>query len=145
MLANMMGGKLRFAGIVFGCCLGTALPGCLGHRSGGSGGWLAENNYFFSLKSPSVKETDSAKLDADRSVTEAKPELLPWRSRLKGYRLGARLARGRDSAPDQHLPGTVATSANDAPATPSLENGELQFPAGVESLSVRSRPDIMVD
>ena len=172
MLPNMMGGKLRFTGIVFGCCLWTTVPGCLGHRTGQSS-WIPVNNHFSWLQSHSTKDADvdlrdvhSAEPKSDRSVADDKPELLAWRSRLKGYRLGARLAHSRDwlrdRHPDQTIPSTSThqtahgsltaspiPSADDSPADevpmPSLENGELQLPVSVGLLPQRIRPDLAVD
>jgi hypothetical protein len=158
----MMGGKLRFAGIVLGCCLATALPGCISHRSGGGNdGWLAQRNYFSwsGPKSPAAKESTASQDGNSRSVAEVKPELLPWRSRLRGYHLGARFAHGHEQPLEESMADsstspsrsklTTAKASEDTPTaalpTPSLENGELQLPATVGSRPERSRPDIVVE
>ncbi len=167
MVPNMMGGNIRFAGIILGCCLWTAAPGCVGPRSGQVGhGWMAAMNPLSWSSSPTVAKTESADADEQLAATESKPELLPWRSRLKGYRLGARLARSRESdseddasetaevastrKSDSPTPAKLVSHESDGPSsddrmTPSLENGELQVPGSVRLLPEKSRPDIVVD
>jgi hypothetical protein len=160
----MRGGKLRFAGIVFGCCLGTALTGCVWHRSDG---WLADQHILprFSPSPTSIKDSVVAHRADHRSTTESKPELLPWRSRLKGYHLGARLARDRNAVSEQSptasvekkTPSPISTRestrsmiepdsfSQSTSDSPSLENGELRLPADVGSAPDRGCPDVVVE
>jgi hypothetical protein len=77
--------RAKSAAFILGCCLLTAFPGCAFHRTSEGfvlcGHWTLERN----RESPG-----SAAIEA-----EAGPELLPWRSRLKGLRLGSRLFHAR--------------------------------------------------
>ena len=174
MLPNMRGGKLRFTGIVVGCCLWTVAPGCVSqHGTLTDQARLSVSNHLAWLQSHVAKTPDSQPHNANSTepivehlVVDNKPELLPWRSRLRGYRLGARLARGRESDHDSHLDQTIAyssvnettrkprsrsliasadDSSEDERPTPSLENGELQLPVSIGLLPQRGRPDLMVN
>lgn len=174
MLPNMRGLKLHFTGIVVGCCLWVAAPGCQSQQGTLSDqSWLSVSNHFAWLQPHGAKNPDSHPHNAhsaepivDQLVADDKPELLPWRSRLRGYRLGARLARGRESDHNLHLDQTIAyssmyettrkprarsliASADDSSVderpTPSLENGELQLPVSISLLPNRGRPHLMVD
>ena len=109
-------------GVLLRCCLLVVISGCSFHRTDHGfvlrgGHWTLERN----RQSP------------DLSAPEAsdKPESLPWRSRLKGYRLGARIFRGRGSGGDAALP--------------SASLGELQLPDSVLPLPEAKRPDLVVD
>ena len=98
---------MRLTGVLIGCCLLAATSGCLFQRppDGSIFGnpWLQTCDHAPWLKFRSAKDADTRNPDADsyaadKGDSEAdKPELLPWRSRLKSYRLSARLARGRES------------------------------------------------
>lgn len=99
----------------------AVLSGCSFHRTAHgfvlrSGQWSLERN----------------RVSPDLSVGEAseRPEVLPWRSRLRGYRL-ARIFRDRDSA-------------GEAPAS-SQGVEEPHIPQGVIPLSGTSRPDLVVE
>jgi hypothetical protein len=97
--------------IVAGCCLLAAATGCHFHR--------ANHGYAVrSLESPEYDDSvrlaagTNAPLKADEAVaspsqangtTVSKPEVLPWRSRLRGYRLAGRIFRHEESA--TYLPG----------------------------------------
>jgi hypothetical protein len=105
-----------------GCCLTAAVPGCSFHHTAHgfvlrSGQWSLERNR--ESPDPSAKEASD------------KPEVLPWRSRLKGYRLGARIFHGRESAGEA--------------STPSQSVEELQLPDSVLPLPEPKRPDLVVD
>lgn len=60
-----------------------------------------------------------------------RPELLPWRGRLQGYRLGARVFRGRESGGDALMP--------------SVKPGEQPNPGDIAPLPEPKRPDVVVD
>ena len=171
----MRGRKTKIAGIVFGCGLLAATSGCSFHRTGhgfvvGSQ-WSLEYNRTPWLTFRSADGVDPGddpsdlKLADDDSVAK-RPELLPWRSRLKGYRFGARIFRGRSSMPDQHDPQRstpllarlLPTKPPPAPtATPSdnseeddsrplaSEADEIQLPTHFDPLPEPSRPDLVVN
>ncbi len=111
----------RLAGVVFGCCLAAAISGCSFHRTAHGfvlrgGHWSLEHN----REGPDTSARDASE----------KPETLPWRSRLKGYRL-ARVLHGWDSA------GEVSASAEAAE--------DVRVPDRVFPLPEAKRPDLVVE
>ena len=141
----MTGGKGRFAGIVLGCCLGVAAGGCACHRTGH--GFVVGSRWSleYSTQAPrfsfrSAKGADGGRTESDQSPAVAnKPELLPWRSRLKGYRLGARIFHGGESSDSANPPGMAIASSSKTPP--------LALPPVADTVSSdgSSRPDVAVD
>jgi hypothetical protein len=106
----------------FACCLLAAAPGCAFHRTEHgfvlrSGHWTLERN----REDP----------DSRPQVAAEKPELLPWRNRLKGYRLGSRIFPGRQSAGEAQASETAS--------------GDLELPDSEARRSEPNRPDLVVE
>ena len=90
-------GCLRHA--LFGCCLLAAASGCQFHRTGR--GFVIQGEPWSLVfdrgcaaeagESPPCKNCSRIADVSSADQAAVKPELLPWRSRLKGYRLAARL------------------------------------------------------
>jgi hypothetical protein len=143
----MMGGKLRFVGIMLWCCLGTALPGCIAHRPFlGERGWVAD---FPRFRTDASATDTAASKDGRSSVAESKPELLPWRNRLRD-RLEARFGRGRDAAVDDSAHAIAAKTSSHLRdeanwSGSSLEDGAIQIPEMVASRPERTRPDFVIE
>jgi hypothetical protein len=111
--------------IVLGCCLLAAISGCSFHRT--SQGFVLHNDHW-SLE----HYRESPELAAvETPETPEKPELLPWRSRLKGYHLGSRIFHGRQSV--------------DEASTPATSFGELATPDSAPPVPNSKRPDLVVD
>ena len=112
----------RLAGVVLGCCLLAAISGCSFHRTAHGfilhgGRWSLDHHR--ENRDPAAKEAS------------AKPEVLPWRSRLKGYRLGARIFHERDPA---------------AETPPPAKNADgLPLPDSVLLPPDPKRPDLVLD
>lgn len=165
-----MGGKLLFCGIIVGCCLVTALSGCAAPQTSLSNLWLANGNPFSWFDSRAGKEkaktspalSGSTRIDGDLSSSDEKPELFAWRNRLKGYRLGGRLARAKDSDADRELHEASETSSTELARrethkrsgkktdeeerpTPSISNGALRLPMGFHNSPENIRPDFHLD
>jgi hypothetical protein len=176
MVPNMRGSSLRYFGMVLGCCLWTAISGCSWQRGAISTvqSWMPGGGHLAGQKTPATKKiADTQSVAArrsesviDESAPNDKPELLAFRSRMKGYRLGARLARGSEADSDSQSDQMVAYSTtheakrkplskllgvekNDAVEeerlNPSLDNGELQMPVSVGVLPRAGRHDPMID
>ena len=85
--------------------------------------WSLEcNNHVPWLTFRSARDADCCKPNggcgkgSEISCSAAdKPELLPWRSRLKGYRLGSRIFHGRESTDEEHPGEPAATSSTRVP------------------------------
>ena len=103
---------MRVAGIVVGCCLAVAISGCACHRTGHgfvlSSPWSLEYNRshapwlaFRSAKDPPCDTRNSDCVVTDKGGVVSQPDVLPWRSRLKGYHLGVRIFRGAESTGEQ--------------------------------------------
>jgi hypothetical protein len=145
MVANMWGKKIRFAGILVGCCLWVATCGCgrdrQATRNDSRSLWSLSGGHPFWQKPSSVEKNNSDQADRHPAQTdtlaqtsvdgpsdtkqfsgEGKPELLPWRSRLKSFRAGARMAREREAA-----------------------SSDAQHPATVGMPPDSRRPDLVVD
>jgi len=94
----------------------VAAAGCCLHRTGTNvEGGSAAAGHAIATDSDAVGEKPAkSSLGAD-GQTAGKPELLPWRSRLKGCRLGVRLFHGQESPSAETAlappPEPVATSA----------------------------------
>jgi hypothetical protein len=166
-LPNVMGGKLRLAGFVVGCCLWAAASGCLCHRTPDGFAFgnqvSVEYSHFPWLKFRSAQDANSP--NPNTGSVAANPELLPWRSRLKGHRLGARAAHERETTGDQYAYETAATPAAKTPPsepsivptsalsddaqpaspTPSTKADVLQLPVSVGRLPESNRPDLVID
>jgi hypothetical protein len=113
---------IRNAQIIVGCCLLAAVSGCAFHRT----------DQGFVLRSPHWSlEHYRESPDSSKEETPDNPELLAWRSRLKGYHLGSRIFHGRQSV--------------DEAATPETSSGELQSPDTAPPVPQSNRPDLVVD
>jgi hypothetical protein len=118
-----MGGVVSLEGtkcarIVLGCCLLAAISGCTFHRTSQgfvlqSAHWSLEHN----RESPEFAEKENSD----------KPELLAWRTRLKGYHLGSRIFHGGEAS---------------APATGA---DGVQMPVIAQPIPESRRPDLVVD
>jgi hypothetical protein len=76
---------------------------------------------------PNQNTSDGQSPASDKSrLAQGKPELLPWRSRLKGYRLGSRIFSGKTSAESSE---NAAVANEDPPETlppaPPLAAGKV--------------------
>ena len=69
--------------------------------------------------------------DTTEKETSDKPELLAWRSRLKGYHFGSRIFHGRESVGEA--------------STPATSSDELQTPESAPPVPDSKRPDLVVD
>ena len=137
----------RLVCILAGCCLLVAPLGCSFHRTErgfvvGSQ-WSLEYNHVPWLAFRSANDADcdhgdgnpvagnaekSAESDAPSAQKVAgKPELLPWRGRLRGYRLGARIFRKNEPI-EQQTP-SAEMAARDCPNFRVSENGTVPFDA----------------
>jgi len=130
---KLCGGKrLRYA--VAGCCLLLAATGCRFHQTGR--GFIVRGQWSLECECKDIPRLSFAADQSDNPSIEqsqAKPELLRWRIRRRGYRLAARLF-GRSEDP------------NDATQSALSEQvGELQLPNGVLPLPERRRPDLVLD
>jgi hypothetical protein len=83
--------------------------------------------------------TPSVSPDSPTQIA-GKPELLPWRSRLKGCRVGARIFQGKEAA-------SPATAEAPAKATSPVPHGEpgqasaADSERATESTSAEPRPE----
>jgi len=108
--------------MIAGCCLLAVASGCSFHRT----------EHGFILRSGQWSlERNSERPEPAAAAASEKPELLPWRSRLKGYRLGSRILHGRESA--------------ETTATPPTNLGGVQPPGGRPADSASNRPDLVAD
>ena len=114
-------GTSRVAAIL-GCCLAAMISGCSFHRTGD--GFVLRSNHW-SLEHHRDGPAPSATQAPDR------PELLPWRNRLKGYRLGGRIFHTHESA------AKAEATATDSVETPAADS--ISFPP--EPI----RPDLVVE
>jgi hypothetical protein len=164
--------------LLLGCCLLAVAPGCCVHRTGHgfiiSSQWSLEYRHTPWLTCRSANDADCTTCEegcskgVENSAAQAadRPELLPWRSRMKGYRLGDRLFRGRESTGGQHIaelatmppsralpvkPPPVPAAGpsddsegNDHPASSAKASG-LELPNSVGSHPEPDRPDLVVD
>jgi hypothetical protein len=136
------------------CSVTVAAAGCCLHRTGTNAehGNVAAG-YAIATDCGAVGEKPSKSSLCWDDQAAGKPELLPWRSRLKGCRLGARLFHGRDSTSSETAltppPEPVATSSDDSKAdnNPSLSaRADHQQPPGQVAPSLESnKPDPVVD
>jgi hypothetical protein len=114
--------RTTIAGTVLGCCLLAAATGCSFHRT----------EHGFILRSGQwTLERNSQPLDAAAAPASEKPELLPWRNRLRGYRFGSRIFHGRDSADTVAMPSTAPDDSRPSEAKPT------DLPS--------NRPDLVID
>ena len=145
---------MRVAGtLLLACCLMATSAGCSFQRTGrgfilGSQ-WSLEYRHvpWLAFRSgDAVQRQDDAPSDGWQAD---KPELLPWRSRLR-ERLGSRLFHERDAVGESSLPETiVAGAANHEPvafgeAEPPAGN-EVGVPQRIGMLPQSDRPDLVVD
>jgi hypothetical protein len=112
----------RKARIVLGCCLLAAVSGCSFHRT--SQGFVLRNDHW------SLEHFREAPELAEKETPD-KPELLAWRSRLKGYHLGSRIFHGRESAGES--------------STPATSSDEPHVPGSAPRDSESKRPDLVAD
>ena len=171
---NVIGGKKRLIGTFLGCFLGLAASGCSLHRAGQ--GQVSGSQWTPSwLMSRSAQNADACAADCGcggiqrdcivsqrASIAADKPELLPWRSRLRGYRLGSRLGRGRGSVDEDYavepaaLPSTEMPAAEQAPlpsghlargedSSPAAKPTSVDVPDPVAARPEPMRPDIVVE
>ena len=80
------------------CCLLATAAGCAFHRT--EHGFVLRSNHW-------LLEHNRESLDLPAQAAAEEPETLPWRSRLKGYRLGSRMFQGRQSVGEPELPDNV--------------------------------------
>jgi hypothetical protein len=180
--------KMKSIGLLFlGCCLMTAAAGCSIHRTAQGLAFDSHWSLGCSRHAPwitlrSTKDADcgdgqrgcatasdcginnaeSAKSPASLSDSQlsGKPEVLPWRSRLKGYRLGARIFRGKESSPETAAgssaektqlipPPELIIPPEDFPKTPSRtsasKSGQRQPSGTVAELREPTKPDPVVE
>ncbi len=78
--------RMFCAQIVVGGCLLMAFAGCSFHRT--AGGFILRGGCWTLERNREVHEPP-------QQTAMNEPESLPWRSRLHGYRLGARIFRNR--------------------------------------------------
>jgi len=188
---SMVWGRTTFAGpALLGCCLLLTASGCALHRTDRglvlSSQWSLELNRtpwlaFRANKDVGYSLSEGKQGTAkslDRPMTSeewaaSRPELLPWRSRLKEHRLASRLFHRKDGAKEMQHPGeaaavvaakspqmppasqtptvpastAVTTAEFEADALPaSVTNDcELQIPDQAGSLPEINRPDLVVD
>jgi hypothetical protein len=116
------------------CCLLAAVAGCQFHRTGHGfiirgQPWSLEFNRGDAPAADCQDACDGCARGSAPAADQpaAKPELLPWRSRLKGYRLAARFFRHDES------------DAQDSPA------GELESPSPGFSAPEPRRPDFVLE
>ena len=113
--------------VLLGCCLLAAASGCQFHRTGH--GFIIQGQPWSLIfdrgceaetGDPSSCEGCSRNPAASSArQAAAKPELLPWRSRLKGYRLAARIfhhgeSDGQESPDKAAVPRKSANSTRTA-------------------------------
>lgn len=141
--------------LLLGCCLMAASAGCSFQRTGrgfilGSQ-WSLEYRHvpWLAFRSgDAVLGQDETSIH-DQQVAD-KPELLPWRSRLR-ERFGSRLFHGRDAAGDSSLTETImADAANHEPAAfgeaePPPTHDEIDAPHSIRTLPQSDLPDLAVD
>jgi hypothetical protein len=126
-------GCLRQA--LVGCCLLAAASGCHFHRTGhgfiiGGRPWSLEfdRGCTASADGESACPSCASNFTPSDDQAAAKPELLPWRTRLKGCRLAARIFHRGES---------------DGQESPKV--GELELPnKGLPSPEPR-RPDLVLE
>ena len=164
---------MRLTDALIACCLLAATSGCLLQRppdgSIFSNPWLQASDHapWLKFRSATATATDADSYAAEKGGSTAdKPELLPWRSRLKSYRLGTRLARGQEStsnpdsseiaatpgetrppleAPPVPTPATPDDTRANGGRVPATETAKLQLPASVGLRPESNRPDFVVD
>lgn len=142
---------------------GATFMGCTFHRTGhgfvvGSQ-WSLEYNRLAWLKFRSGNDAVTTLEPGQKTVvaTERQTELHPWRSRLKGYRLGSRIFhdRGADSPPfdEQAIALTSKTppeppadvKASKADSLVSSEHGETPDSTVADRRVGQRRPDPAID
>jgi len=155
---------------VASCCLLVAATGCHLHRTGHGyilrGQWSLEcgDTGFVSAKGVNG-QCENCSASPACPTEQTKPELLPWRTRLK-TRLGARLFHHGESGSQQYPDESVIVSADDssrlspllvAPpnppenpsvtkkSTPSGKTTELQVPKTALSKPEFTRPDLVME
>jgi len=112
---------------MIGCCLLAAVAGCSFHRT--ADGFVLRSSHW-TLEHNRDGSGNPAEVAAD-AVEKPKPELLPWRSRLQGYRLGQRFFHARES--------------DDETSTSATVSDQRGTPAGVKTAAEPKRPDLVVD
>ncbi len=125
---NVSRTKSRIAALMIGCGLLAVVAGCSFHRT--TSGFVLRSDHW-TLEHNRDGSAERAEVAADATAEKPKSELLPWRSRLSGYRLGQRFFHGRDS--DAETP-TSATASDQREAS-----------VGVKTAAEPRRPDLVVD
>jgi hypothetical protein len=136
------------------CSVTVAAAGCCLNRTGTNAehGNVAAGHAIATDRGVDGGKPSQSSLCSDGQAA-GKPELLPWRSRLKAYRLGARIFRGQDSTSSETAlvppPVPVATSSDDSKSdkNPSLSaRTDQQQPPGQVAPSLESnKPDPVID
>ncbi len=132
------------AGVLLaGCLLMGAMAGCQFHRNG-SGGWFSTPDF--------AGRQDAASRGAEPAIagTTSKPELLPWRTRLKG-RLAARFLgrKGPDGAAgwagSGATPSTgLATAPPRLPPPPDEPNDDNPEPASARASGLQVPSSVLL-
>ena len=175
----MIGHKKPQVAVLLVCCLGMFGSGCIFHRTPSGfalqNPWRSQDHQLANSQEPGDRDAgdiagDAPVVDRDEFLAKDQPELLPWRSRLRNSRLGARLARGRDAVTKEKEPEDVAPTATASstekpaskgltgsadpakgisrtkkPAAPEPETDELQLPTSVGLLPEPNRPTLAID
>jgi hypothetical protein len=150
--------------IFFGCCSFVGGSGCSVHRT--NEGFVLGSHWSLECSerapwvdfrnaadpanpdgepSPATAASDGAaaaspptSAAAAEPQAPAKPELLPWRSRLKAYRLAARGSAGKDAE-------AVSTVADDSPPEAAANSAaSLPQPGQADSTPEAARPDPVI-
>lgn len=149
-MRTMFSSKARVAGVLLlGCCLLATVPGC-SFRRPGHGFVLGSRIAWRSADATQGHDDASCDTGCAKCSESDKPELLPWRSRLKGHRLGARLFHGRDVAGDPSLPeAAVPDDADGVPRTSvtptAVSEDDIRPPESINPRPEPPRPDLVVD
>jgi hypothetical protein len=138
----------QFVGALLGCCLLAAAPGCVFSRAETSSAsqrfGSLEDHRLRSTASEDAAERDTNENIAARSPDGGKPELLPWRSRIRDRILNGRLAHDRKepakqqqveavaALPGKPLPPSAERPQNEGPAS-SAVGDEVRVPANAPS------------
>jgi hypothetical protein len=101
--------------------------------------WWAEEGQAAS-KPSYPRDGDTSEADRNHVLAKDEPELLPWRSRLRNSRLGARLAHGRDSAADRAAEQSLAESS--AKASDPKPEASTQASSATEGVSRAKKPAV---
>ena len=143
----MMGRRIQFVGTLLWGCLMAVAPGCLlpraetgiaYQRPGGSDAVYsasAENSPASSAR------RDAGNAEKSRPATDDKPELLPWRSRIKEHFLNGRFAHDRKASSDQPHDDPMTISLPEKPTAESSTRPKIKAKTVSASTPVSSPVD----